>query len=214
MRCGTPTPTRRVPLPGQSFYMKRMFPGFSWRASMPTRSRSRSPPDSLTTGRLAKREACCHLEVRLNRRYAPDLYLGVVPITSDHGTIRVEGSGDPIEYAVKMQRFPEDALLSQRLETGKIANEEVFQLAATVADFHQQATRSDPEQPWGSPSIILKEAIDNFHDLRSAFASQPTGCSVAGTPRSASDVDGTGLPTTSIHSGRAPRERLYPRVSW
>ena len=125
----------------------------------------------LDYGTLAKREACCHLEVRLNRRYAPDLYLGVVPITSDHGTIQVEGSGDPIEYAVKMLRFPEDALLSQRLETGKIANEEVFQLAATIADFHQQATRSDPEQPWGSPSIILKEALDNFHDLRSAFAS-------------------------------------------
>jgi aminoglycoside phosphotransferase family enzyme/predicted kinase len=69
-----------------------------------------------------------------------------------------------------MLRFPDDALLSQRLETGKIANDEVFQLAAAVADFHQQASLANPSEPWGSPDLVLREMIDNFHDVRSAFS--------------------------------------------
>ncbi len=127
----------------------------------------------LDYGTLAKREQCCDQEFRLNRRYATDLYLGVVPITSERGTVQVEGSGEIIEFAVKMRRFPEDALLSQRLDSGKIANEEVFQLAATVAEFHEHAAPSGSDQRWGSPSIVLKEATDNFHDLRATFRSSP-----------------------------------------
>jgi aminoglycoside phosphotransferase family enzyme len=30
---------------------------------------------------LDKRRACCEAEIRLNRRLAPDIYLGVVPVT-------------------------------------------------------------------------------------------------------------------------------------
>lgn len=128
----------------------------------------------LDYGSLEQREHFCHQEVRLNRRYAPDLYLDVVPITRDEqGAIRVEGSETPIEWAVKMQRFPEDALLSQRLEAGKIADDEIIQLAKTVAQFHQSADRADLQQPWGSPEVILQEAIDNVTDLRSMFAAEP-----------------------------------------
>ena len=72
-----------------------------------------------------------------------------------------------------MQRFPDDALLSQRLQTGKIANAEVFQLAAAVADFHRRARLANSQEPWGSPALVLREMIDNFHDVRSAFLLTP-----------------------------------------
>ena len=62
----------------------------------------------LDYGTLSKRKRCCHQEVRLNRRYAPDLYLDVVPITEREGEIRMEGSGETIEFAVKMRRFPDE----------------------------------------------------------------------------------------------------------
>jgi aminoglycoside phosphotransferase family enzyme/predicted kinase len=120
---------------------------------------------------LDRREQFCHQEVRLNRRYAPDLYLGVVPITRQHGNVQVGGEGKPIEFAVKMRRFPEEALLSQRLQSGKMTDDEIRQLAVTVATFHQTASVSDPQQPWGRPEIVLREALDNFADLQSVVES-------------------------------------------
>lgn len=117
---------------------------------------------------LANRERLCREEVRLDRRYARELYLGVVPITSEDGQLRVEGTGEPVEYAVKMQRFPDDALLSDRLQTGKLSTDEVSQLAAAVATFHRQAARSDPHQSWGSPDLVFRDARDNLRDLLSS----------------------------------------------
>lgn len=49
------------------------------------------------------REFLCHEEVRLNRHFAPQLYLQVCPITSLHGEARLEGPGSVIEHAVKMR---------------------------------------------------------------------------------------------------------------
>jgi aminoglycoside phosphotransferase family enzyme/predicted kinase len=119
----------------------------------------------LDYGTLDKRESCCREEFRLDRRNAEDLYLGVVPITIDDGRISVEGQGEAVEFAVKMHRFPDDALLSDRLERGKLTSEEVFQLAGAVAGFHQQAARVDPRSPWGSPQLVFRTAADNLRDL-------------------------------------------------
>src|SRR4051794_2610360 len=47
---------------------------------------------------LELRRHFCAEEVRLNRRLAPDVYLGVVPVSADG---RFEGDGEPIEWAVK-----------------------------------------------------------------------------------------------------------------
>jgi aminoglycoside phosphotransferase family enzyme/predicted kinase len=122
----------------------------------------------LDYGSLAKRERYCHEELRLDRRNAEDLYLDVVPITIDDGKVRVEGSGEPVEFAVKMRRFPDDALLSDRLETGKLSTQEVLQLATAVANFHREATRVDQELPWGSPELVLDSAKENLRDLQTS----------------------------------------------
>lgn len=127
----------------------------------------------LDYGTLAKRQRCCYQEYCLNRRYAPDLYLGVVPITNQDGLIQMEGNGKVVEYAVKMRRFPDNALLSEHLRAGNICDDEIRQLAETVSGFHQRAQKLDLNQSWGSPEILFKEAIDNFIDLRPALAAMP-----------------------------------------
>src|SRR5581483_4369428 len=60
---------------------------------------------------LDRRRFYCQEEVRLNRRLAPDVYLGVVPIAGQDGDLRIEGSGEPVEYAVKMRRLSQDRML-------------------------------------------------------------------------------------------------------
>src|SRR5690606_13297254 len=56
---------------------------------------------------LERREHFCHEELRLNRRLAPELYLGVVPVTGTTDAPILEGQGTPIDFAVKMRRFPQ-----------------------------------------------------------------------------------------------------------
>ena len=100
-----------------------------------------------------------------NRRYAKDLYIGVVPITIENGKVCVEGSGDPIDYAVKMHRFSDDALLSHRIDAGLLTTNEVHELATTVARFHATAQRCDKEPAQRVPMLLIanvKETIDTL----------------------------------------------------
>src|SRR5438105_4594938 len=64
---------------------------------------------------LEKRLHCCEQEVRLNRRQAGEVFLGVVPVVSTSDGVKFEGQGEVIEWAVKMQRLPEEATLQARL---------------------------------------------------------------------------------------------------
>src|SRR5947208_9544858 len=74
----------------------------------------------LDFGTLEKRRHFCEEEVRLNRRLAPRVYLGVVPVAADGGRLRVGGRGEVVEWAVRMERLPEDATLRARLLRGEV----------------------------------------------------------------------------------------------
>lgn len=117
--------------------------------------------DFLDYSTLDRRKHWCEEEVRLDGRYAEDLYLGVVPINRTGGTLAIQGQGETIEYAVKMRRFPADALLSERIDAGKLTTAEVFQLACVVAQFHREATvRQDAiASQW--PDFLVK----NVHQI-------------------------------------------------
>lgn len=116
---------------------------------------------------LEKRHHFCHEELRLDRRYAPELYLGVAPITWNGHSIEMEGRGRPIEYAVKMRRFTEDTLLRKRLAQAQVTDNDIFNLANSVAGFHQTAAVASPVTDWGTPQAIGKDAFDNFVPLES-----------------------------------------------
>src|SRR6516225_4211162 len=58
-------------------------------------------PGFLDFSTLAKRLHYCQEEVRLNRRLAQQVYLGVVPVVRCHEGLRFEGEGEAVEWAVK-----------------------------------------------------------------------------------------------------------------
>ncbi|ACN15379.1 conserved hypothetical protein [Desulforapulum autotrophicum HRM2] len=66
---------------------------------------------------LEKRHFFCEKEVSLNRRLTRDIYLGVVPITLDHGRYSLGKTGSIVEYAVKMRQLDESWSLQQRIKT-------------------------------------------------------------------------------------------------
>src|SRR5438046_4604 len=71
---------------------------------------------------LEKREYYCDLEVLLNKRLAPQIYIGVLPITGSTNFPSLGGKGDVIEYAIKMYQFPQNALLNAIAKEGKLTN--------------------------------------------------------------------------------------------
>ena len=58
---------------------------------------------------IAKRRFFLNEELRLNRRLAPSVYLGVMPISYDEAGWRLGGWTEPAEYTLVMRRLPENA---------------------------------------------------------------------------------------------------------
>jgi aminoglycoside phosphotransferase family enzyme len=70
---------------------------------------------------LERRAFLCQEELRLNRRFAPDLYLEVCPITVTDGAARFGGEGEPVEFAVKMRQFPSEEELDNLLAKAAVS---------------------------------------------------------------------------------------------
>jgi uncharacterized protein len=64
---------------------------------------------------LAARENNCREEVRLNRRLAPDVYLGMVPLTVDKDGLALAGAGEVVDWLVEMRRLPDELMLDQAI---------------------------------------------------------------------------------------------------
>ncbi len=88
---------------------------------------------------LESRKIACEREVTLNRRLAPDVYLGVVPIARAAHGLRVGGGGEVVEYAVKMVQLPEEGMLDHLLQRGAANQDMVRRLAKDIAAFHKRA---------------------------------------------------------------------------
>jgi aminoglycoside phosphotransferase family enzyme/predicted kinase len=111
---------------------------------------------------LDRRRYFCEQEVLLNRRLAPDVYLGIVPICLADDGVHVEGTGAVIEWAVKMRRLPDNATLEARLARGEAGLPEMQRIARRVAEFHAKAARSEYIASFGSFPVVAGNARENF----------------------------------------------------
>jgi uncharacterized protein len=80
------------------------------------------------------RERICHREVELNRRIAPDVYLGVADVIGPDGNV--------CDHLVVMRRMPEDRRLSMMVRSGAAVDDHLRQVARVVASFHSRAETS------------------------------------------------------------------------
>lgn len=111
---------------------------------------------------LEKRRHFCDEELRVNRRLAPHLYLAVVPITGTHQSPVIGGDGEPIEYAVHMQQFPQRDLLPHVLERGELELRHMDGLARTIAEFHRAVEVDRAGGRFGEPASIWRPMQANF----------------------------------------------------
>ncbi len=110
-----------------------------------------------------KRKAMCEAEVRLNRRLAPDVYLGVVPVSMWCGDVRIGSSqGEIIEYAVHMRRLADGASLANMLARHAVSEQHVRDIASRIARFHRTSARSSPIASYGRFDVVVAHCRDNF----------------------------------------------------
>jgi aminoglycoside phosphotransferase family enzyme/predicted kinase len=116
---------------------------------------------------LDKRRFYCEEELRLNRRLAEALYLGVIPISGSPASPRLNGSGEAIEYAVKMIQFSEEARLDRMLARGELQAMHIDLLAQELAAFHGRIAIAGNDKSFGNPEHVREPVTQNFTQIRS-----------------------------------------------
>ncbi|WP_157665042.1 bifunctional aminoglycoside phosphotransferase/ATP-binding protein [Mariniblastus fucicola] len=128
---------------------------------------------------LQRRKQFCEREVELNRRFAADLYLGVVPVIRSGDRTLIgdfsldEVEGEIIDYAVKMKQFPQSAIVASRLDDPGLTKKSFEQFARYLADFHGRIESVIPTQSFVQTQQILDDAADNFHVLLDPLSENP-----------------------------------------
>ena len=115
---------------------------------------------------LEKRRHFCEEEIRLNRRFAPRIYLDVVAIGGGERHPRVGGDGSPLEYAVRMRQFADGGLLSQLAESHRLESAHIDQLVEVIGTFHRAAGRVASGDDYGEPERVHHYVRENFEHIR------------------------------------------------
>jgi aminoglycoside phosphotransferase family enzyme/predicted kinase len=112
----------------------------------------------LDFGTRPRRQEACRREVELNRRFAPDVYLGVADI--------VGPDGEPCDHLVVMRRMPVGRRLSTLVRAGAPVLDHLRRLAHLLAAYHTTARRGPEISAEGSRDAILGRWSDSFDQVR------------------------------------------------
>ena len=114
---------------------------------------------------LDKRRYYINEELTLNRRLAPSVYLGVLPIGCDGSGWRLGAGENPLEFALMMRRLPESRMLSVLLESAQVTPEMMRSLAQLLAGFHAHAKQVNSAGAAAHFDIVAKQWRDNLKDV-------------------------------------------------
>jgi uncharacterized protein len=131
--------------------------------------------DFLDFSTVAAREQACREEIRLNRRLAPEAYLGVVPVTrSSSGAYQLEGSGEVVDWLVEMRRLPTELTLDALHRRAKLTPEHVDRLAGKLVSFYR-ALQPLAVTPREYRDRCLSHVRSNLHELLTVKHHLPRG---------------------------------------
>ncbi|GMG86874.1 AAA family ATPase [Biformimicrobium ophioploci] len=124
---------------------------------------------------LAQRKHFCEEELRLNRRFAPQLYLDVVPVTREGDSFAFAGAGEAVDYAVRMTQFDSESLLDRKAAAGELQASGIRKIGRAIADFHaalakEPAPDSGITPRPGSPEAAWAPAQQNFEQVEPLLA--------------------------------------------
>jgi len=118
---------------------------------------------------LARRRTACETELRVNRAFTPELYLGTVPITRDGGKLRLGGEGDPVEWAVHLKRFDENRTLDLVADRGEITPALIARIADLILASHRRAAAGDGARATTALGEVVEETLTELLESPDIF---------------------------------------------
>ncbi|MGZ4200566.1 MAG: bifunctional aminoglycoside phosphotransferase/ATP-binding protein [Thermoleophilaceae bacterium] len=120
----------------------------------------------LDYGSADARHMMCREEVRLNRRLAPRLYLGVRSVVEAPGGLELAGedAAGALEHVLEMCRFDERRTIASRLRGARPTQAEIGELGSHLAHFHLE---SPPVRRMRDPGEAIRSTTgETFSSLR------------------------------------------------
>lgn len=121
---------------------------------------------------LEQRLFYCSEEMRLNKRFAPQLYLDVVAISERDDTVSFSDSNHIVDYAIKMHQFEQHQQLDKMLDAGLLQHHHIVQLAKNIVEFHQQCPIAYAATSYGKAQSVLHPMQENFRHLHQLVSDQ------------------------------------------
>jgi aminoglycoside phosphotransferase family enzyme len=88
---------------------------------------------------LNARRFYCDEELRLNRRLAPDVYLGVIALTvTAAGLLQFGGTGPVADWLVWMHRLPANRMLDHAIAAGSVTANDMMRIAGLLVEFYDR----------------------------------------------------------------------------
>ena len=115
---------------------------------------------------LEKRQHCCEQELLLNRRLCPDIYLDLVTVTQEGDSYTLNGSGEIVEYAVKMARMPEEKMMGNLIQAGELDRVHIDTIVDKLIPFYQQADRTSEIDEYGTAKSVGVNVLENFEQTQ------------------------------------------------
>ncbi|MGW1983216.1 bifunctional aminoglycoside phosphotransferase/ATP-binding protein [Streptomyces collinus] len=118
---------------------------------------------------VAARRTACEREVNLNRRYAPDVYVGLGEFHGPHGEVP--------EPLVVMRRMPEERRLSHLVRAGTAVDDVLAAVARHLAAWHAAAPRGCDVDEQGTRDALSARWEASFAQVHAlAAAGAVTDC--------------------------------------
>jgi aminoglycoside phosphotransferase family enzyme/adenylate kinase family enzyme len=121
---------------------------------------------------LEARQHFCLEEIQMNQQNAPEIYLEVLPITQSDDQFELGGTGQTVEYVLKMREFPQDDLFISMFEQGRLTEAHMEELGRIVAQFHAKAQTNDYIRRFGEVSQV-RQAIDENYEQTENYIGGP-----------------------------------------
>lgn len=115
---------------------------------------------------LEKRRFFTHEELRLNRRFSPDVYLEVVPISEADDSFRLKDDTAVIEYALKMKRIDEGKMLNELLKQGRVNRDDMVKVGRHLSGIYAKIASDEKARSFGTLDTISTNVIENFDQTR------------------------------------------------
>ena len=121
---------------------------------------------------LERRRSACEAEVTVNAKYAPELYLGTVPITREQGKLSLGGDGPAVEWVVHLRRFDENQTLDHVADRGELKSGLIARLAELVLATYAQAEVKDGERATVTLEETIGETVNELQTMGKVFPAE------------------------------------------